>query len=146
MKIAITYPTIPHLKLSGAALRSMQAADERGLQAWQTIEATMQALSDALEAVKADTTAAQLLAACHALIARNTALKAFDALAKRWTPAPGQYRPWITGGAYEHATETLNRYVKLMEERLVVAGIPIPAKATAELPQWLHDLQAMGVE
>ena len=137
------------IALTGAAARSVAAADSRAAQAWTRYDAAEASLMAALDR---PLTAENLGAAIQAEIDHSTSLWALKDLAPRWRPSMTDplSAPHAMYGYHTTAAHGITKCAIRLADMLVDAGVPIPPLAAkpddrSELATWVADVRALGV-
>ena len=136
------------IALTGAAARSVAAADSRAAQAWGRYDAAEASLVTALDR---PLTAENLGAAVQAEIDHSTSLRALKDLAPRWRPSmvdplSAQHAMY---GFHTTAACAITKCAIRLADMLVDAGVPTPSLAKPDdrsaLALWVADVRALGV-
>ena len=141
-------PEVTPLKVTGAALRSMKAADQKADEVWERLENACQKLGEARALWCKEKTAHAARLVLAAVGEVEAADKERQALVPRHIGGISTYRPWIQGDTYHSLISIRQTCVDVLHRVLTDSGIPHPAPPAnlCECDAWCQDLQAIGVE
>ncbi len=146
MKITITRPEVKPLNVTGAALRSVQAADAAADAAYNHL-ANMAMVCETIM-LRENPTASDIADAIEALARVQEARKVVESLAPRHNKVQVIYSStWpIAGGIYTSAENAIETAARKLRFDLIAAGVsmPIPLHGVTDAAQYWRDAAARG--